>query len=112
MMQLFWVYNTSSHWWVVAPDEEIAINYSYRRTSTREKRNLGISWNSTYSFEKIKEGCGPYREDSLPECGLLEMLEGNKVGIVIRVKINEYPDYKWIFTVSDKWTTEMRSRWA
>ncbi|WP_041233137.1 hypothetical protein [Cylindrospermum stagnale] len=90
-MKLFKVWNTSSDWWVVAPNEEIAIDYSYKNTSTREKKNLGIN-----AFVTQPEG-------------LNQILEGNRMGIVICVKTGEPPSNKWIFTVSHEWIPEERN---
>ena len=42
VLKLFRAWNTSSEWWVVAPNEEIAIDYSFSYTSTREKRNIYV----------------------------------------------------------------------
>lgn len=93
MMKLFKVWNTSGDWWVVAPDEEIAIDYSYKNTLTREKKNLGIN------------ECGMwYKKEELNG-----ILEENKIGIVIRVSTDESYSYKWVFTVSHEWIPENRT---
>jgi hypothetical protein len=86
-MKLYRVWNTSSYWLVVAPNEEIALDYSYKNTSTREKKNLNITSDE--------------RE------GLNEILTGNRIGILIRVKTDETGfGYKWIFTISHEWIAE------
>ncbi|BDA72331.1 hypothetical protein CAL7716_064970 [Calothrix sp. PCC 7716] len=111
MMKLFEVANTSSRWWVIAPDEEIAIKYSFLNTSTREERNLHIYPPSTFSIEMYKENILRRRDVQkmlTPESGLHELLEGNQVGIAICIKTSDPPGYKWKFTVSDKWYPEKR----
>jgi hypothetical protein len=97
-MKLFKVYNTSSDWWVIAPNEEIAIKYSFQNTSTREERNLGISSLLTYSLGKRNYYIN--EEMLSAESGLHELLEGNRVGIAVCIEINDSRKYKWKFTVS------------
>ena len=100
-MKLFGVWNTSSDWWVVAPDEEIAINYSYSNTSTREKRNISV-YDHTCSSRA-------YLSWVSEQQGLSEMLEGNRIGIVIEVNTDEPPGSKWVFTVSHQYIPEQRT---
>jgi hypothetical protein len=92
-MKLFKVWNTSSDWWVIAPDEEIALDYSYKNSLTREKKNLGIN-HCTGSF---------------PQKELHEILEGNRIGIVIHVRTDEPCCYKWVFTVSHQYIPEQQT---
>ncbi len=104
MMKVFNVCNTSSCWWVIAPDEEIAIKYSFRHTSTREERNLYILTTDIPSYiGKIIE----WRQGELCECdNLHELLESNRVGIVVCIKTSSPPKCKCKFTCSHKWTPE------
>ncbi len=67
-MKIYKVWNTSSDWWVVAPNEEIALDYSYKNTLTKEKKNLGINSDPHLSSDEIKGG-------------LNEILKGN-IGIL------------------------------
>ena len=91
-MKLFKVWNTSSDWWVVAPDEEVAIDYSYKNTLTKEKKNLGINSSPHFHTEALNG-----------------ILEGNRVGIVIEVRTDEPCGYKYIFTISHEWIPEKRT---
>ncbi|GJD22885.1 hypothetical protein RIVM261_078410 [Rivularia sp. IAM M-261] len=111
MMKLFKACNTSSCWWVIAPDEEIAIKYSFHNTSTREERNLYINSSYTFSIEMYKESISRRRDVQkmlAPESGLHELLEDNQVGIAICIEISNPPGYRWNLTVSDKWYPEKR----
>jgi hypothetical protein len=104
MMKVFQVCNTSSCWWVIAPDEEIAIRYSFRHTSTREERNLYISnyLEPYYLGKKIQ-----WSEEKIYDCQTLNtLLESNRVGIIVRIEVGELREYKWKFTCSHKWTPE------
>ncbi|QKQ74403.1 hypothetical protein [Nostoc sp. TCL240-02] len=93
-MKLYKLWNTSSDWWVIAPNEEIALDYSYKNTLTKEKRNLGVSSDTYFSSDKTHGG-------------LNELLKGNRIGIVIRVRTDEPPfEDKWIFTISHEWIPE------
>lgn len=93
-MKIYKVWNTSSDWWVVAPNEEIALDYSYKNTLTKEKKNLGINSDPHLSSNEIKGG-------------LNEILKGNRVGIVIRIRTDEpHFEYKWIFAISHEWIPE------
>jgi hypothetical protein len=95
-MKLFRAGNTSSEWWVIAPDEEIAITYSYLNTSTREKRNISLYDHTDFSWVSEQQG-------------LSEMLEGNRIGIVIEVNTDKPSGSKWVFTVSHEWIPEQRT---
>ncbi|MBD2458257.1 hypothetical protein H6G80_29850 [Nostoc sp. FACHB-87] len=50
MMKLFIIGNTSREWWLIAPDEETAFDYSFQITSTKRKCNL---YKNLFLTEKI-----------------------------------------------------------
>ena len=105
MMKLFRIWNTSTCWWVIAPDEETAIKYSYQNTSTREERNLHIDSRYTFSIEIYNERNlrNGYIEANLtPKSGLHKLLEGNRVGIAVCIETSDPQGYKWKFTVSNE----------